>query len=161
MAARFTRIGENRADREFFGLMSISWRMSVFGLWERKRAVPKLRRTPMQYALLIYQQEAVAGLDPGSAALAAIVGRHMAFAGALGAKRVGGSGLKTTASATTVRTQGAARTVHDGPFAETREQLGGFYLIEAADLDEAIEIAGNVPLAGDGAIEIRPLLGPG
>lgn len=115
----------------------------------------------MQYALLIYQDEAVAGLEPGSAALTAIVGRHMAFSGELGPKRIGGSGLKTTQSATTVRTQGGARSVHDGPFAETREQLGGFYLIEAADLDEAIAIAGNVPLAGNGAIEIRPLLGPG
>jgi len=115
----------------------------------------------MQYALLIYQQEAVAGLEPGSAALAAIVSRHMAFSKELGAKRIGGSGLKSTSSATTVRTQGGARTVHDGPFAETREQLGGFYLIEAADLDEAIAIAGKVPLAGDGAIEIRPMLGAG
>ena len=50
--------------------------------------------------------------------------------------------------------------VTDGPFAEAKEQLGGFYLIEAADLDEAIEIAKKVPVLQDGAIEIRPLLGP-
>ncbi|QUD90282.1 YciI family protein [Phenylobacterium montanum] len=115
----------------------------------------------MQYALLIYQNEVAAGLEPGNPALNAIVARHMAFSSELGTKRIGGSGLKTTASATTVRTQNGARSVHDGPFAETREQLGGFYLIDAADLDEAIEIAGKVPLAGDGAIEIRPLLGAG
>jgi hypothetical protein len=51
--------------------------------------------------------------------------------------------------------------VHDGPYAESKEQLGGFYLIEAKDLDEAISIAKRVPLLQDGAIEIRPVLGPG
>lgn len=56
----------------------------------------------------------------------------------------------------TLRTVGANKMVHDGPFAETREQLGGFYLIEASDLDAAIEIAKGVPLAGNGAIESRP-----
>ena len=59
-----------------------------------------------------------------------------------------------------MRTSGDRKTVHDGPFAEAKEQLGGFYLIEAADLDEAIAIAKRVPLLQDGAIEIRPLLGP-
>jgi hypothetical protein len=114
----------------------------------------------MQYALLIYQQESVLGSDPASPALKAIVAKHMAFSRELGAQRIGGSGLKSTITATTVRTQGAAKVVHDGPFAETREQLGGFYLIEANDLDAAIAVAKKVPLASDGAIEIRPLLGP-
>lgn len=113
----------------------------------------------MKYALLIYQEESLAALDEGSPALKAIVSRHMAFSRDLGPKRLGGSGLKSTGTATTLRTVGADRTVHDGPFAETREQLGGFYLIEAADLDAALEIAKEVPLAGNGAIEIRPLLG--
>lgn len=113
----------------------------------------------MKYALLIYQDESQAALDEGSPALKAIVARHMAFSRDLGPKRIGGSGLKSTRAATTLRTVGANRTVHDGPFAETREQLGGFYLIEAADLDAALEIAKGVPLAGNGAIEIRPLLG--
>lgn len=113
----------------------------------------------MQYALLIYQQEAVLGRDQGSPAFKEIVARHMAFSRDLGAQRIGGSGLKSTSSATTVRTQGGAKSVHDGPFAETKEQLGGFYLIEAPDLDAAINIAKNVPLAGEGAVEIRPLLG--
>jgi len=107
----------------------------------------------VKYALLIYQNEASARLEEGTPALSA------AFSQKLGAKRLGGSGLKTTKAATTLHTVGANKTVHDGPFAETREQLGGFYLIEAADLDAAIEIAKGVPLAGDGAIEIRPLLG--
>lgn len=79
----------------------------------------------------------------------------------LGPKRVGGCGLKGTSSATTVRTSKGKQTVHDGPFGDTKEQLGGFYLIEAPDLDAALEIAKQVPLAEDGAIEIRPVLGPG
>lgn len=114
----------------------------------------------MQYALLIYQQESALGSDPNSPAFKAIVAKHMAFSRDLGAQRKGGTGLKPTSSATTVRTKGISKVVHDGPFAETHEQLGGFYLIEAPDLDAAIAIARNVPLAGDGAIEIRPLLEP-
>jgi hypothetical protein len=112
----------------------------------------------MQYALLIYSQEAALGPDEGGTALSELVARHMAFSRDLGPTRMGGAGLKSIVSATTVRTQGGAKTVHDGPFAETKEQLGGFYLIDAADLDAALAIARNVPLAGDGAIEIRPLL---
>lgn len=59
-----------------------------------------------------------------------------------------------------MRTKNGAKTFHDGPFAEAKEQLGGFYLIEAPDLDAAIGIAKKVPVLQDGAIEIRPLLGP-
>jgi hypothetical protein len=114
----------------------------------------------MQYALLIYQQETVLGSDPDSPALKAIVAKHLAFSRDLGAQRIGGAGLKPTSSATTVRTRGKSKAVHDGPFAETHEQLGGFYIIEAPDLDAAIAVAKNVPLASDGAIEIRPVLGP-
>jgi hypothetical protein len=110
----------------------------------------------MQYALLIYQQETAL---EGGTALNDIVAKHMAFSRDLGPTRIGGSGLRPTTSATTVRTHGGAKTVHDGPFGETKEQLGGFYLVDAPDLDAAIAIARQVPLAGDGAIEIRPMLG--
>ena len=113
----------------------------------------------MKYALLIYEDESVFGTDKDNPLLKEIVGRHRAFAEGLGAKRIGGSGLAGTHAATTVRTSGGAQSVHDGPFAETKEQLGGFYLIEAADLDEAMEIARRVPMLENGAIEIRPLLG--
>jgi hypothetical protein len=113
----------------------------------------------VQYALLIYEDESIYG--PGKTDVQEIVGRHIAFSRELGAKRVGGSGLKGTSSATTVRTTRGKQTVHDGPFAESKEQLGGFYLIEAPDLDAALEIARRVPLAADGAIEVRPLIGPG
>jgi hypothetical protein len=114
----------------------------------------------MKYALLIYEDELIYGPDKAGSELQEIVRKHMAFSQELGAKRIGGSGLKGIATATTVRTTGGKKTVHDGPFAEAREQLGGFYLIEATDLNEAIELAKKVPVLQDGAIEIRPLLGP-
>ena len=112
----------------------------------------------MQYALLIYQHEAALGPDENSTAVSELIARHVAFARELGPTRLGGAGLKSTANATTVRTQGTTKTVHDGPFAETKEQLGGLYLIDVPDLDAAIAIARNVPLPSDGAIEVRPLL---
>jgi hypothetical protein len=114
----------------------------------------------MKYALLIYEDEAFYGPDKTGPKIEELVGQHMVFAQELGARRLGGAGLKGTASATTVRTSAGKKTVHDGPFAEAREQLGGFYLIEAADLDEAIAIAKKVPVLQEGAIEVRPLLGP-
>ncbi|MFG1344115.1 YciI family protein [Xanthobacter autotrophicus DSM 431] len=113
----------------------------------------------MKYALFIYEDEAFYGPDKAGPQIQDVVGKHIAFAKDLGSKRLGGSGLKGTSTATTVRTQAGKKTVHDGPFAEAKEQLGGFYLIEAANLDEAIEIAKKVPVLQDGGIEIRPLLG--
>ena len=68
------------------------------------------------------------------------------------------SPLHPVATATSVRVRSGKRLVTDGPFAETREQLGGFYLIEAADLDEAIAIAERIPPAKFGTVEIRPVL---
>jgi hypothetical protein len=116
----------------------------------------------MKYALLIYEDESVYGDKGDNPPINEIRSRHMAFSQELGERRLGGMGLKATATATTVRTQpGGAKTVHDGPFAETKEQLGGFYLIEAPDLDAAIEIAKRVPVYREGSIEVRPVLGPG
>lgn len=66
--------------------------------------------------------------------------------------------LYPTTTATSVRVRNGKRLVTDGPFAETREQLGGYYLIEARDLDEAMKIAERVPVARHGTIEIRPVL---
>jgi hypothetical protein len=68
-----------------------------------------------------------------------------------------GSQLQPTSSATTVRIRNGKRLVTDGPFAETREQLGGYYLVEATNLDEAIALAERLPSARMGTIEIRPL----
>ncbi|WP_147943239.1 YciI family protein [Microbispora sp. CSR-4] len=70
----------------------------------------------------------------------------------------GGAGLRPPSDATTLRVREGEVLLSDGPFAETKEQLGGFCLIECADLDEAIEIAAAHPAAAYGAIEIRPLL---
>lgn len=66
--------------------------------------------------------------------------------------------LQSVSTATSVRVREGKRLVTDGPFAETREQLGGYYLIEAANLDEAIAIAGRIPVAKWGTVEIRPVV---
>jgi len=71
---------------------------------------------------------------------------------------LGGDALESIRTATTVRIRGGKKTTTDGPFAETREQLGGYYLIEAKDLDEALQIAARVPSARIGSIEVRPLV---
>ena len=115
----------------------------------------------MQYLLLIYEDEKIYGPDKTGPALEQIVAKHMAFGRELGATRVAGAGLKSTASATTVRTANGRQTILDGPFAETKEQLGGYYLIDVPDLDAAVAVAKKLPLFQDGAVEIRPLLTPG
>jgi|SRR5262245_42795535 len=66
--------------------------------------------------------------------------------------------LHPTSTATSVRVRGGKRSVTDGPFAETHEQLGGFFLINAEDLDEAIDIAARLPMARLGTVEIRPVI---
>jgi hypothetical protein len=68
------------------------------------------------------------------------------------------SPLQPVSTATTVKVRDGKRLVTDGPFAETREQLGGFFMVEAKNLDEAIEIAGRIPGARKGTVEIRPVL---
>jgi hypothetical protein len=83
---------------------------------------------------------------------------HNAFAGKHGAKLQGGNALQPTSSATSIRSDGAGGfTVTDGPFVESKEALGGYYLIEAADLDEALAIAKDVP-ARFGGVEVRPVM---
>jgi hypothetical protein len=73
-------------------------------------------------------------------------------------KILGGERLRPTATATTLRVNGGNRLLSDGPFAETKEQLGGFYMVEAANLDEAVELASKMPhLTDGGAVEIRPI----
>ncbi len=111
----------------------------------------------MQYALLIYTQE------PTEPVPDEIVGAEMEAYNAFG-KHVtdrgamrGGEALQPTATATTVRVEDGKTVTTDGPFAETKESLGGFYLVEAADLDEAIEYAAMIPGAKHGSIEVRPI----
>ena len=114
----------------------------------------------MQYLLMIYEDEAAFEGGEDGAAWRDVVAAHEAFSGELVAAGVmrGGAGLKPVATATTVRTKDGAKTLHDGPWAETKEQLGGFYQIEAPDLDAALAWARKVPLARDGSIEVRPIL---
>ena len=71
---------------------------------------------------------------------------------------LGGEGLQPTSTATTVRVRDGEPLLTDGPFAETREQLAGFYLVECADLDEAVRWAGKIPTAAFGSVEVRPVI---
>lgn len=113
----------------------------------------------MRYLLLIYDNEAGWEKIP-EAEQGAIFGEYMAFTKGIvdsGHYR-GGEALQPTMTATTVRVRDGRPVITDGPFAETREQLGGYYLIEAADLDQALSIAGRIPSARSGCIEVRPIM---
>lgn len=114
----------------------------------------------MQYMLLIYEPESAFEGETGARRLTDIVAKHMALAGELRAKGIqkDGSGLQGVDTATTIVTEGGRQTVHDGPFAETREHLGGYYLIDVPSLDEALAIAKRVPVAEGGKVEVRPLM---
>ncbi len=71
---------------------------------------------------------------------------------------IGGNALQPTATATTVRLRNGSIATTDGPFAETKEQLGGYYLIEARDLNDAVQVASRIPAARNGSIEVRPIM---
>ena len=112
----------------------------------------------MQFAMLIYEDEKIYGPDKNGPALHEMVAKHMAFGAEHGKSITAGAGLKHTSTATTLSARKGVVTLHDGPFAETKEQLGGFYIIEAPDLDAALAIARQVPLQPDGMLEVRPLM---
>jgi hypothetical protein len=112
----------------------------------------------MKFMLLVYEDEKIYNQDPPSPALAGIMDKYDAFAKSLGPKLFSGMGLQGTSTAISVRTRSNAQTVAAGPFAETREQLVGFYVIDVADMADAIAIAKQAPLVEDGTIEIRPVL---
>jgi hypothetical protein len=107
----------------------------------------------VKYILLIHSPADVT-------AEADMLDRHMAFAESAGrrGKLVDGAELADVATATTLRRQGTDTIVTDGPHAETKEHLGGYYVIDCADLDEAIAIGREVPLNDGGSLEIRPLV---
>ena len=113
----------------------------------------------MQYLLLIYEEEklwnALSEADRGR-----LYGEYMTFTADI--KKSGhwraGNPLQPVHTATTVRVRDGKVSTTDGPFAETREQLGGYYLVEARDLDEATRLAERVPGARLGSIEVRPVM---
>ena len=113
----------------------------------------------MKFMLLIYDNEQ-AWNKMTEAEHTKLMGEFMQFSQAIGASGhyKEGSQLQPTAKAKSVQVRDGKPLVTDGPFAETREQLGGYYLIEAKDLDEAIEIATRVPSSRFGTIEVRPLV---
>jgi hypothetical protein len=114
----------------------------------------------MQYTILVYetQAELAARNDPGRKE--AYWGAYRAYTTALRAAgvMVGGAGLQPPRTATTVRVPHGKRQVQDGPFADTKEQLGGYYVVDVPDLDKALEWAARCPSAATGAVEVRPNL---
>ena len=113
----------------------------------------------MQYLLMIYEEEALRE-GRSQADFADIMKKYRAFNEDIkkSGNFVSGEPLQSVRTATTVRVRDGNVLTTDGPFAETKEQLGGFYLIDAADLDQALAIAAKIPAAQTGSIEVRPLM---
>ena len=113
----------------------------------------------MKYLCLIYENEQSRAHIP-KAEMDAMMGEYYAYTE--GVKKsghyLGGEALQPVATASTVRVRNGKLSTTDGPFAETKEQLGGFYLIEAKDLNEAIQVGSRIPGAKYGSIEVRPVL---
>jgi hypothetical protein len=110
-----------------------------------------------EYLILLYQDETDPG-NPDPKALEQILTAHRDFGERNAAHIRGGNALQPTTTATSVRKDASGGfTVTDGAFAETKEALGGYYLIEAADLDQALEIAKQVPVPFRGGVEVRPI----
>jgi hypothetical protein len=113
----------------------------------------------MKYLCLIYDEEKkLAAMSKSESD--AFMGEYFAFSNAIrqSGHLVAGDALKSVQTATTVRVRNGKQSTTDGPFAETKEQLGGYYLIEAKDLNEAIQIAARIPSAKTGSIEVRPIM---
>jgi hypothetical protein len=113
----------------------------------------------MQYLCLIYDDE-TAGTRMTREAGQALMGEYVAFTESIkkSGHYVGGNPLQPTKTASTVRVRQGKVSTTDGPFAETKEQLGGYYLIEAKDLNDAIQVASRIPAARSGSIEVRPIM---
>ena len=113
----------------------------------------------MQYLLMIYRNEAELG-KMDAAARQKMTAEYGVFTQSIiqSGHFKAGDGLQPTSTATTVRVREGKTLTTDGPFAETREQLGGYYLVEAKDLNAALEIAARIPGAKTGSIEVRPVM---
>lgn len=113
----------------------------------------------MKYLLLICYDE-VAESKKTPEQFGAEMSAYMEFTNAVkqAGVYIGGEALQPTTTATTVRVQGGQILTTDGPFAETKEQLGGYYLLDCKNLDEAIQWAAKIPGASEGSIEVRPIM---
>lgn len=113
----------------------------------------------MQFMCLIYSAPN-SGPQPGSAEFGAFMQGYGTFTEKVRAegKMVSGDALQGTETATTVSVRGGKTETMDGPFAETKEQLGGYYLLDCKDIDEAIKYAAMIPTAEHGRIEVRPVV---
>jgi hypothetical protein len=113
----------------------------------------------MKYLCLIYDDEKkIGGMSRGE--LDTFMGEYGAFTDSVrqSGHYVAGEALQPVETASTVRVRNGKLSTTDGPFAETKEQLGGFYLIEARDLNDAIQVASRIPSARTGSIEVRPIM---
>src|SRR5687767_12901706 len=112
----------------------------------------------MRYLCLIYDEEKN-WMTMSKGQQDAVMGEYFAFTEDVkkSGHYIGGEALQPVATATTVRLRSGKMSTTDGPFAETKEQLGGFYLINAKDLNDALQIAAKIPSAKTGTIEVRPI----
>lgn len=113
----------------------------------------------MRYLCLIYDEEKKLS-DMPKAEADAFMGEYFTFTDGIkkSGQHLGGEALQPVNTATTVRVRKGKVSTTDGPFAETKEQLGGYYLIKAKDLNEAIQVAAKIPSARIGSIEVRPIM---
>jgi hypothetical protein len=112
----------------------------------------------MDYMITLYSDENTPMPEPGTPEFDAFMGAWMGYNQTLidGGHWIAASNLMPTMTATTLRKTSGGQSITDGPFAETKEQLGGFYLISATDLDQALALASQIPMDG-GSIEVRPV----
>jgi len=111
----------------------------------------------MKYLLTIYADEST-WVDASPEDNAELMAAYEAFTREASDVVLGGEALQPTTTATTVRVRDGERLLTDGPFAETREQLGGYYVVDVADLDAAIGWAAKIPDAANGCVEVRPIM---
>jgi hypothetical protein len=113
----------------------------------------------MKYLCMIYSEESQLATLPKDQ-MDSMIKEYMAFTEDIkrSGQYIGGNPLQPTQTATTVRVRQGKISTTDGPFAETKEQLGGYYLINAKDLNEAIQVAARIPGARSGSIEVRPIM---
>jgi hypothetical protein len=149
--------GSTPMNKMFVGCRSL---FGPFDYWARATQLGRpSEENDMQYILLIYANEAEVKARPPEETQR-INGEYMTFTASI--KQSGhmraGEPLEPSSTATVVRVKSGKTVRTDGPFAETREQLGGFYIVEAKDLDEAVGLAARIPSAKTGAIEVRPIM---